>query len=399
MTPRSICFVSLSNFAALAGAESAGPQGRTLCPGGAEVQQMHIAHGLRDRGHDVSFITYDHGQPDGAEIDGIRVYHAFDRKAGLPGMRFWHPRWTGLCAAMRRADAQIYIQRTASSESGQVCRWCRAHGKRFVFSVASDSDVDPKLPWLAGWLERSLYRYGLRHADGVVVQTQQQRRMLADAFNRSAVMISSCKPIAPLDPDRLALPPGPTGRPAVLWVGRFVRAKRPEWCLAVAARCPQFDFHLVGGSVEENALSEHLRYRADVLSNVILHGPVPYNDMSRFYQDCHVLLCTSSIEGFPNTFLEAWSHGRPVVGSVDPDGVVTKFGLGLVGQSARELAESLTALLSNQERWAQVAKSAYQYVCEHHSLDGAVTAYERLFDSLGAESESHVPAAHARMNT
>jgi len=74
---------------------------------------------LRRRGREVSFVTYDHGQADGVEIDGIRVYKAFERQAGLRGLRFVHPRWTGLCAAMRRAGADIYYQRTAGVESGR----------------------------------------------------------------------------------------------------------------------------------------------------------------------------------------------------------------------------------------------------------------------------------------
>lgn len=372
--PRSICFVSLTNFAALSGDDTAGSLG------GAEVQQCHVARGLRDRGYKVSFVTYDHGQPDGLDIDGITVFKAFHRGDGLPCLRFVYPRWTGLCAAMRRADAQIYYQRTAGTESGQVCAWCHAHDRRFTFSVASDSDVEPSLPWLKSSLERSFYRYALKNAHCVVVQTRRQQAALAAAFGRQSVAIPSCRPVPPLDAETLTRPPG---RPQVLWVGRFTGSKRPQWCLSVAAQCPQFDFHLVGSAFEDAALEQSLRRQAASLVNVTMHGAMPHARMNQFYQDCSVLLCTSGIEGFPNTFLEAWSWGRPVVSSVDPDGVLTKGGLGLVGRTPEELAQSLSVLLESDQRWTRLARGAYAHVSKNHSVAKAVDAYESVFDSIG----------------
>ena len=143
--------------------------------GGAERQQVLLARGLAARGHDVSFVTLDYGQDDGTVHGGIRAYKAYAPSDGVPGLRFFYPRWSGLVAAMRRSGSDAFYQMGADSETGQIAAWCRLHGKSFVFSMASDSDANPVLPLLRSRRQRALYRAGLRRADAVVAQTETQR--------------------------------------------------------------------------------------------------------------------------------------------------------------------------------------------------------------------------------
>lgn len=61
--------------------------------------------------------------------------------------------------------------------------------------------------------------------------------------------------------------------------------------------------------------------RARSLSNVRLHGRIAERAaLAELYRGAALLCCTSSLEGFPNTFLEAWSHGLPVVTTSTPTG-------------------------------------------------------------------------------
>ena len=162
-----ICFVAHSAYGALAGVDN----GHI---GGIERQTSLMARWCAAHGYPVTMITWDEGQRDGVVVDGVRVLTMCRKGAGIKGLRFFVPKWTSLCSAMKRADADIYYYNCGDLVLGQVVRWCRKHGRKAVYSVANDPDCDPRLPVLRKVRERVLYKYGLHHADSVIVQTCHQ---------------------------------------------------------------------------------------------------------------------------------------------------------------------------------------------------------------------------------
>src|SRR5207248_2653898 len=105
-----ICFLGLDNLPVLS------PEHREHYVGGESVQQTLLARALTARGHEVSMVTADYGQADGAVWEGIRVHKAYRPAAGLPVLRFVHPRWCGLWPAAARADAQLYYTSCAGMQ-------------------------------------------------------------------------------------------------------------------------------------------------------------------------------------------------------------------------------------------------------------------------------------------
>ncbi len=371
----SICFVAPNNYAVLSGR----PDLKHI--GGAEIQQPMIAKELLRRGHAVSFVTLDHGQQDGIIHDGLWVFKAYAPGRGIRGLRFFHPRWSGLWRAMGRADADVYYQMNAGSETGQVAAWCWLHKRRFLFAVSSDADCDPSLPNLSHARERLLYRYGLSHTDRVISQTIVQQRMLRDAFKTDSVIIPSCS-ADPFEGRFSRRRPPEAGVAGALWVGRFSPEKRLELLLDLAELLSDVRFDVVGAAFAESDYSRGLERRAAGLSNVILHGRVPHEDMTTFYRRSSVLVCTSAYEGFPNTFMEAWCHGTPVVTTVDPDNVVSTEGLGQAVDCSGELREVLAGLLGSAQRWTECSVKARRYYDQNHTVQATV-------DRLGQVVEVH----------
>lgn len=374
--PPSVCFVAPKNYPLLAG------RGDLRHIGGAEVQRLLIARELVRRGFPVRLVTLDHGQPDGIEHDGIQVYKMCAWNAGLPGLRFVYPRWTSLWAALARANADVYYQRTAGVESGQVALWCRRHRRPLVLGIASDAECDPRLPGKSA-RERWFFHYALSRADAVVAQTEAQARRLAAHFRLQATLIRSCA-ATPAVPPSDTTPAERRREPRLLWVGRFAAPKRPELLLELAARCPQWRWDVVG---EPNSPQSD---RADVfkklrgLSNVTLHGFVPYAQMGALYEQATLLLCTSLWEGYPNTFLEAWSRGVPVVSTVDPDEVIQRHGLGRVARSISEMRAAIHGLLTEPAAWRHCVQCAQRFFETHHTVVAAGDAYDALFRTVHA---------------
>jgi glycosyltransferase involved in cell wall biosynthesis len=106
------------------------------------------------------------------------------------------------------------------------------------------------------------------------------------------------------------------------------------------------------------------------------------------YQQASCLCCTSTYEGFPNTFLEAFSHGVPVVSTVDPDGVLAGQRLGAVAQDAPGVLAALRTLLGSTARWQEASDNARQYYVEHHALDAVLPQFEQVFLEVAARQRA-----------
>ena len=222
----SMCFVAHNAYGALAGVDT----GHT---GGIECQQALMARSLARRGYEVSMVTLDEGQPADSVVDGVRVIKMCRREAGIKGLRFFHPKWTSLHRALQQANADVHYYNCGDLALGQVALWCRWNGRACVYSVASEPDCDPALPVLRKRRERMLYRYGLQHADRVIVQTRRQQRLLRNGFGIEAALIPMPCATAMNNGREFAQPPDDDER-RVLWVGRFSYPKRLEW---VARNC------------------------------------------------------------------------------------------------------------------------------------------------------------------
>jgi glycosyltransferase involved in cell wall biosynthesis len=372
----SVCFVALNAYNLLSGRDDIDHIG------GAEVQQVRIASWLVSRGFHVSFVTLDHGQPDGLKVNGITVRKAYVKERGIRGLRFIHPRWSGLWAAMTRADADVYYQRGAGSETGQVALWCRTHRRPFVFAAANESDCCRSLYALGTWRERTLYRVGLRLADAVTAQTATQQAMLRQNIGLTTTLIRNCgwysmddrpcKWPALNDPDGIR----------VLWVGRISEQKRFEWLLDIAEKCPEMTFDVVGAANGNSEYASRLMERAAKIPNVKMNGQVPYAEMAGYYRKCRILCCTSAYEGFPNTFLESWALGAPVVSTFDPDGIIASNGLGWVVQDVDGAVTHLKEIIQSPEIWLAASKAAQQYYLANHTADVCLPGLEQLLLKL-----------------
>lgn len=368
----SICFVSPKATGMLTGAAD----GHL---GGAERQQALIARALADRGCRVSFVVWDDGRGDPEKIGNLVLYKTVRPGDGWPGLRFFTPRWTSLCAALQRADADVYYQRAAGAETGQVALWCRRRGRPMLFAAAASADCDAALPHLPARRERWLYRYGLRHAQRVIVQTCEQQEQLRSNFGLAAELIRSCTP-DPLPSGEH--PPAPAEANRVLWVGRLAPQKRPEWILQLAEALPAVQFEVVGPARAGDPYAERCAALLNERPNVVYHGRLAPAALSPLYVRNRVLLNTSPAEGYPNTFIEAWAHGRPVLASADPDGVISRNGLGEVAATIPALVAALQTQLACDEHWQQCAAQARRFYLEHHSVEQAVDAYLSLLRTL-----------------
>jgi glycosyltransferase involved in cell wall biosynthesis len=367
----SICFVGLSNLAVLA--PEVDPSGAA----GEPLQHTLLATALARRGHRVSMIVADHGQPDGAIWEGVQTFKAYARSAGLPVLRFFHPRWTGLWSALSRADADVYYASCAGGLVGQVAMFCARRGKRFVFRAASNADCMPNAMISIGrWYRRDkwLYERGLSHAASVLVQSARQQELMRQNFGLESsiagLIVPACHSELPFRERDID----------ALWVSNMRSVKRPDVVLDVADRLPQLSFHMAGGTVTgAERFFAMVQTQAATRRNVTFHGPVPHRDVSTLYSRARVFVNTSDVEGFPNTYLQAWASGTPVVAFFDPDGVIARERLGATVRRADEMAEAVQRLTSNESEWNAARARCLAFIERHYGEDVVLQPYLHSF--------------------
>lgn len=368
MRYRKICIVGLDAYGLLSG------EGDLRYIGGETVQHVLLARAWRDLGHDVSMIVFDDGQGERRVVDGITTIAAHGRTAGLPGLRFFHPRASRLINALMAADADVYYQSPAGAFTGITGWFCRMTGRKFIFRVASDSDCEREHTRIRLWRDRRLYDYGLHRADLVAAQTQVQARMLAEHHGIEAPVVNM-----------LVEPPRPAGDGRkdidVLWLSNLRALKRPELVLELARQLPHVNFTLAGGPLPDAAsltYYEDVKAAAARLPNVTMPGPVRYAETGGWFDRARLFLNTSSIEGFPNTFLQAWIRGVPVVSFFDPDGLIRRLQLGAVSNSIDDMREAIRGLLDVDVYRENIGRRARDFAAREFTNAAAARYIELL---------------------
>jgi glycosyltransferase involved in cell wall biosynthesis len=373
----SVCFVGLGNLPVLA--REYAHHGI----GGMQVQQTLLAKALAKRAFVVSMVVADYGQPDGASWDGVTTWRAFRPDAGIPVLRYIHPRWTGIWSALKRADADIYYVSGVGMMLGLVTMFAHRYGRKAVYRLASTSDCDPETICVEYWRDRQLYAYGLRCADLVLSQTVEQQCLMLKNYNReSAVVPSLLDPPGRRDPF--------SQRPVdVLWVGAMRPLKRPKLFLELARRFPNLKFEMAGGpSSDDPALFDEMKREAKELPNVRFLGSVPYHDVGTLFERARLFVGTSEIEGFPNTYLQAWGHGTPVIAFLDPERLIATNRLGRVVTSVDEMAAAVAQSLDDKPGWAATSEACYTYASSRLDENARVQPYIEALRRVAEPSDT-----------
>lgn len=346
--------------------------------GGAEMQQSHIARGLVTAGYRVSMTCLDFGQPPYTEIDGIQVHRLHQSDAGIPGLRFFHPRLTSFWRGLRKVDADIYYQRGAGMLTGVVGAFCRIHGKKAIYAGASNADFFPDKPWIPNARDRWLFEYGLRAADSIVTQNETQQQHCSKYYGRESMLIRSCYP-----PRMNGMADAKGG---VLWVSTIRKIKSPERFIAVASQMPEYRFTMIGGpggsDSESQLYFEYIRNLASAVPNLSFLGFVHPQEVESHFDRARVFVNTSDTEGFPNTFLQAWARGIPTVSLFDTGSKYQGEPVCSLAADVASTADEVQTLMRDHGVWEAKGAQCKMHFAETHSVSGVVDSYARLFDAL-----------------
>jgi glycosyltransferase involved in cell wall biosynthesis len=352
--------------------------GQVPYTGGAEVQQARLARGLAARGIDTTVVGCDFGQPSPVTVHGVRVLKTYRLEEGWPVVRFFWPRLPRTIAALRAAGADVYYVRGAGLEAGLAFDVARSRGARFVFAAAHDLDTVRALPRLGNPRDRWWVSRAVRGADAVIAQTEVQRESFRREWGIEATVIRNLVELP-------ARPADPGANDAIVWLSTYKAGKRPEWFVELARTFPDRRFVMCGSvppPPEPAGAWEAAAAAARALPNLEVRGFVEHERVAELYRRAALFVHTSPAEGFPNTLLEAWSHGVPSLSCVDPDGVVSGEGLGEVVESPAAMARAVAGWMASPGRRREAGARARAYVERAHAPEAVLTALQGVLERV-----------------
>jgi glycosyltransferase involved in cell wall biosynthesis len=349
-----------------ASSSSAGLYDRTRQrAGGAERQMTLLARTLADAGKRVAHIVYPPREPVSLPSSRLTLVHRAEYAGGrrflgplLEAVRIWQ--------SLDAADARVAIIRAGTPAIGVAALFSKLRRRGLIFSSANNAEFDAKTK-PGGSHKRLLYRVGVRLADAVVVQSEDQLALAQKAFpgmRRRIVHIPSFAEIPPLNS-------GPAATSdALLWVGRLADDKRPMHYVDLARALPDARFLMIAVPQEHGAARlAQLRSAVRDLPNLDLLEPVPHAELMELISQSVAVVNTAVSEGMPNIFLEAWARGVPALTlEFDPDGVVAKRRLGIAAEGSWErfVAGARELWLARGDH-AELAHRARAYLAEVHA--------------------------------
>jgi glycosyltransferase involved in cell wall biosynthesis len=346
--------------------------------GGAEFQQKLLGEALSSRGMGVSFISSDVGQPDLLKADGLTFIKSFAPAAGLPGVRFVYPRLTKIWKALLTADADVYYVRCAGFLPGVLALFCRMYSRKFIYASASDTDFEPGREMVRHFRDLRLFRMGFKKASRIVVQSDYQKETLLRNYGLNSTVVRNYYQMTSSGQQE-------TERNLILWVATIKGLKRPFRFVELAERFPREQFVMIGGPDSASpGLYEEVQARCAGIPNLDFLGFLPVEEAERYFDRCKVLVNTSDFEGFPNTFLQAWGRGVPVLSHVDPDGIINRHRLGYAVADEEQMAEALGKLLA--ETPDSYSERTLGYFRDNHS-DGIIDRYCAMLEELSGRAK------------
>ena len=358
--------------------------------GGAATEWLSWIEGIKQTGVKFGLLTW-MGAKDFINKDvGFDIIESFNIKKGIPILRLLYYRFPKLLMAVKKYNPDIIIQMGAGSFTFMGAIVSKILGKTFVYRVASDKDVDERIKKKLNMKDQILYKLALRNTQIFLSQNEFQYKMIKEKFpDKKNIILNSPYYV---NSNLLSID---QQRSYIAWMGgNFRYEKNLASLLPLAKTLPYINFKISGKptSVIDKASFDALE-ELKSLKNIEFIGYIKRSEILLFLSKAIVLLNTSYLEGFPMTFLEAWSTGTPVISTknVNPSEIITKYNLGIVVKSYSELPNAINKIMnynSNEDILLRLRCS--EYVKMYHDpkiLAGKLIHFLR--ESLDSQTQNN----------
>jgi len=347
--------------------------------GGAERQFVLFGRFLSKQGWNVSYIVDAKKKVESSEISSW--YQIYEANFSYLGGSNWNivSGILSLYNAMRYSTADVFVLKTQAFLLLPMSFFSILLGKKVVFWAQLDRDCRRKrddVLKILSWAQNQ----GMKAVKLFITQSQSQASELKANFGYDAVVIPSiASTLKGAGSDDFTKKVDLNSTRLVLWCGNSGPHKRHEIALNLARMMPDVSFIMAMG------IADVTRYKkaeeaAGSIPNLKFLGSVPPRQMEDWFFKSALYINTSTFEGFPNTYIQSWQAGIPVVSlNIDPDDILSKNQMGVVLDKqisgidpwdfyslAASLVPVVSRLLDNTELRISMGERAQKYVRQFH---------------------------------
>ena len=341
--------------------------------GGAEVDLFNIATELaKDKRFNVYFLVADFGQKDIEIYNNVKVVKGHSQKKSLLNyflalIKFY--------SRLVQINADIYFTANLSKYVGFTNFYCKLFNKIHIHRTEHQHQVNKKIVLKEirkGHSKYLLFLLGYMNVHHIIVQNEEDQKMLKKTFNYPSNMIRNSYPIQELNHEKKDL---------ILWVARGEKWKRPEVFLKLAEAFPNENFTMIMPIADNSIYFESIKSRANMVKNLQFIPGVPFSEVENYYKHAKVFVNTSLTEGFPNSFNQSMNFSTPLLSlNINPDDFINKNQVGIYcHNNFNELKENLGLLLNNQELWKRFSEKAYKFVYNEMNIEKAIIKWKKIF--------------------
>jgi len=354
----------------------------SIAYGGASIVAHKISKILSQRGHNVTIYTTDANDrksrihPRARFIDGIEVYYfrnvsnslAYDYKIFLsPSMlgRFKKGEFDIIHAHDFRTFQNIIVH--YFSRRFNIPYFLQPHGK----PPLCKDEIAPNLKHI---FDIVIGNRILRNSSKLFVLNQSEAEQYKPKVDNSKIEII---PNGIDISDYNSIPPGNTFKEKygitsdcmiVLYLGRIHRSKGLDILIksfkGLSKRIDRVKLIIAGPDDDYCEALKRLAISLKIVDKVIFTGFLSHDDKISAYVDADIFV-TPIFYGFPLTFLEAMSCGKPIVTTNSGDYIEDLSRVGITVSGERELERALFTMLSNNSLREEFGRNARRMATDY----------------------------------
>lgn len=358
---------------------------------GTKVQMYNLARAFESLEHEVHYITLtrDRNQKKQTRVEGIQLWSIYLQNDAL----HWKQQVKAFEQILERIQPDGVYTRGRSICCYIAGRWAKHHDCTYVWGTNGDdsarpwkylsslrrSSRSPLKKWVLALPFALLDRYinqGMKSADHIINQNEVQQAETKKYLRREGIILPSYfLPASKKETANIAK------ENSILWLASITPNKQPEAFIDLKnnIKNTHWEFRLIGGTANLDYYS-HIQVEAEK-AGVEVVGEVPYWKTDEYFQKAKIFVNTSKIEGFSNTFIQAWLAGTPVFSlNSDPNNWLSAYDIGYCAKGDLQLLiEKIHFFMNNPDHLMELGKNAQAFAEEVFSAKKTLNTYTDLF--------------------